>query len=371
MTFDPNKTLTRTERQELTRKVHNHLIVSALPSHKEQVQNMVPKTDAATLGDVLNDCLKPFRTQVCGGFDTPEGLTQAVVEQRLTEEVNSFDGFICGVEASSQSLLNFKCAHRDEVVVYKRDARVSERFIHRIPTAGTQQMRLHSVDLSASGLVWIGHSSSGTRNPTKSNHNQTLFFDFISGLKTEKLHFERAESFFFGDVNFDVTDSIILDRLRHQSKALAVQFVLPKVRVMKRRFGDRPFANNQVHKDYTQNAESMIAVVPESTHIEPMDQDGLVVCRAGEIWILRQHQQPKRVQAGAEVDWVQHRAFSKAIILDHKPISCRLNGEGVLFHNFMDFRGSKGVRDVCWYDTTRLDDEERKLVGYLESKFPK
>ena len=30
----------------------------------------------------------------------------------------------------------------------------------------------------------------------------------------------------------------------------------------KTRYGNRPFANNQMHKDYTQIAESMLAVVP-------------------------------------------------------------------------------------------------------------
>lgn len=370
MSIDLNKTLTQKEQQELARKVHNHLILSALPVYKTQVQSIALTTSSTTLGDVLNDFLKPFRTQVCGGFDTPKGLTQSGVEQRLTTEVNAFDGLVLGVEASSESLLDVKHAHVDEVVSYNRSTLISSRFIHRTPTTGTQKMRLHCVDVVGEGQVWVGHSSSGTRNPTKSKHNQTLFFDFIGGSKVDGMHFDRTRSFFFGDVNFDVTDSTILQRLREQSKVLSVQFVLPKVRVVKRRFGNRPFANNQVHKDYTQIAESMLAVVPEDTKVEALDQDGLVLCSRGEIWLLRSNQPPVLVEEGQEIDWVEHRAFSDAITLDHKPISCRLNGEGFLFHNFMDFRGPKGVRDVCWYDTTRLDEEEQRLVEYLKATFP-
>ena len=152
------------------------------------------------------------------------------------------------------------------------------------------------------------------------------------------------------------------------SLEMGVQFVLPRVRVTKTRFGNRPFANNQMHKGYTQIAESMISVVPNHLLVQALDEDGLVVVRNGSIWI---HHLGDLISESelSEIDWVCQNAFSDSVLLDHKPLYCSIGAEAYQFHNWMDFGGSKGIREKSWYDETLLLQEEEKFMMYLKQRF--
>ena len=204
---------------------------------------------------MINDCLKPYCTQRAGGFEVSELLLQTEIKERLTDDMNAFDGIVLGVESSSDSRLPIEGTHCAEVSVYNRYLDISPQMI-LTGNSGKQKMKLHVVHHSDEYCIWLGHTSSGTRDTVKSN---VRIVEDISGWGIgSKSMFDGIEIYSLGMSILMPQMQSILQRLCDWSQDFGVQFVLP--RWVTSRYGNRPFANNQMHKD-TQIA-SMLAVVP-------------------------------------------------------------------------------------------------------------
>ena len=69
-------------------------------------------------------------------------------------------------------------------------------------------MTLHSLQTETHPKIWLGHTSSGTSESEKSPLNRALFYEWIAGVGVNGQTFNRERDWFFGDVNFDLTDNI-------------------------------------------------------------------------------------------------------------------------------------------------------------------
>ena len=49
-------------------QIQSHLLHGGLSKYKDQIQSIEPHIDSQTLGEVINDVLKPYCTQRAGGF---------------------------------------------------------------------------------------------------------------------------------------------------------------------------------------------------------------------------------------------------------------------------------------------------------------
>ena len=98
--------------QTIFEHIRKSLIDAALPSYRSTVervgQNVKLPTETKILGKVLAKILGPFRTQVCGGFVTNPKISQKTIEDKFLEELGEFDGLICGIEASTNTVLQQK-----------------------------------------------------------------------------------------------------------------------------------------------------------------------------------------------------------------------------------------------------------------------
>lgn len=325
-----------------------------------------------SLGKLLGKLLSDFNTQQAGGFDVATVKSRAVIDSILTEYAAGFDGLLLGVECSAASILTSVAplSHRDECVVYNANATISLPIDYTTVSSNKQTMKLHAVTCASHPKIWLGHTSSGTSEHDKFPINRRLFQAWIAGASVDGRAFDASQDIFFGDVNFDLTDNIhdgssTIAMLQAWSSELGVQFIFPLVRVFKERFSDRPFANNQAHKGLIQEAESMVAVAPESAMVTALDSDGLVVIRRGQI-ALHQHGEIQPLSSSDGIPWGPSMlSFSDTILLDHKPIAVAIDGRAYAFHNFMDFKTGKGIRGEMWYVQEKLDAVEAEFVTWL------
>lgn len=337
-----------------------------------------PKARGQSLGKMCGKLLSQFQTQKAGGFEVNKEIARQEIEDAIISICKQFDGIVCGVEVSEDSLISSiqPQAHLagDEVVLYNDTAIISDKFVYKTEQSGKQKMTLHALQTQTHPKIWLGHTSSGTSESDKSPLNRALFYEWIAGADVNGQRFDREKDWFFGDVNFDLTDNIqafegersIVEQLQAWSMELNVQLIVPMVRVFKKRFANRPFANNQIHKGLEQIAESMVAVVPTGSDIQALDRDGLLVINNGQLFIHHVGE-IETVEQATDVPWPTEplMSFSEDVLLDHKPIVVAINGRNVQFHNFMDFKTGKGVRGESWYDQIRLEEQERAFVDYL------
>lgn len=347
---------------------------------REHIQHVPfnPKAYGQKLGKMCGKLLSEFQTQKAGGFEVKKEISRQEVEEAIISICEQFDGIVCGVEVSNKSLIPSiqPQAHLagDEAVLYNDIAVISDKVVYQTEQSGKQTMTLHALQTQTHPKIWLGHTSSGTSESDKSPLNRALFYEWIAGADVNGQRFDREKDWFFGDVNFDLTDNIqafegeisIVEQLQAWSVELNVQFIVPLVRVFKKRFANRPFVNNQIHKGLEQIAESMVAVAPTGADIQALDRDGLLVVNNGQLCIHHVGSM-EVVEQATDVPWpiAPLMSFSEDVLLDHKPIVVAIDGRNVQFHNFMDFKTGRGVRGESWYDQTRLEEQERAFVDYL------
>lgn len=373
MTLDPKTLVPATLIQPIFDRAKSCLFASSLPEHRQHIeqQQCTVSQKSYPLGKLLSKFLAAFRTQDAGGFEIAHPVSQERVEETLLQQITKIGGVTYGIETSEESLLPLHPqTHLKEVGVYNASATIGLQQVISLSTANQQsiqELKVHGVSSPDHPKVWIGHTSSGTSEVEKAPVNRDLLYRW---LKSETFNTER--DVFFGDVNFDLTDSVsatlgmdsTIQMLVDWSKELGVQFVFPMVRVRKKRYADRPFANNQIHKCEEQIAESMVTVLPESMKVKAVDQDGLVCIRQGEIRLL-QPNQPTTMCTPTEIPWKHHNSFSRAVTLDHKPILLFIDGIPYQFYNFMDFKGDRGIKGTFWYQSDQLREQEQIFVDYL------
>lgn len=356
------------------------LVAARSETARERIQQVPFNTKAygQKVGKMCGKLLSQFQTQKAGGFEVNKEITRQEVEDAVISMCEQFDGIVCGVEVSTESLISSiqPQAHlaESEVVLYNETAIISEPYVYQTEQSGKQKMTLHALQTQMHPKIWLGHTSSGTSESDKSPLNRALFYEWIAGAVVNSHTFDREKDWFFGDVNFDLTDNIqafesevsIVEQLQVWSVALDVQFIVPLVRVFKKRFANRPFANNQIHKGLEQVAESMMAVIPSCADVQALDRDGLLVVSNGQLCV-HQLGSIEMVSQATDVPWPAEplMSFSEDVLLDHKPIVVAIDGLNVQFHNFMDFKTGRGIRGESWYDQSRLEVEEQVLVEYL------
>ena len=172
MTIQLDRLLTYHERREIIEQIQSHLQSACLSQYRNQIQNIELHIDSQTLGEVINDVLKPYCTQCAGGFKVTTLLSQTEIKKRLMDGVNAFDGIVLGVESSSDSRFPIDGTHCAEVSVYNRSLDISPQMILRTDNSGKQKMKVHAVYHTDDYRIWLGHTSSGTRDAVKSKINQ-------------------------------------------------------------------------------------------------------------------------------------------------------------------------------------------------------
>ncbi|MBM75912.1 MAG: hypothetical protein CMK59_10970 [Proteobacteria bacterium] len=387
MNFDLYKTRTinSSEAKHILEHIRTSLIEATLPEYRATVEkvahNVSPPTEPKILGKVLAKILGPFRTQGCGGFITACQVSQKDIEDTLTKELRDFEGLICGIEASTNTVLQQKKQPRDLIlsnsaIVYPL---LTSRFTNLSSVRKTSKYKtkgiLYRYMEDGKPHVWMGHLSSGTSDPEIFPNNRQLFRDVISGnMFNDVGQFDLGNDISFWDVNFDCTDRVnqklgmpsTLEILLQFTIDHPVQFVIPAVRVRKERIANRPMANNQIHKGgIEQIAESMIATCPRGISVKSLDSDGLFVLSEGVIQELILNEKPRVIETVPSMNWKQYDSFSDHILLDHKPIRVQFGENKYLFRNFMDFKGDIGVIDKSWYCPEKLQKEEDALIAFL------
>ena len=387
MNLDSYKTkeINPIDAQTIFEHIRKSLIDAALPSYRVTVeraaQDVSLPTKTKILGKVLAKILGPFRTQKCGGFLIQHQISQKIIEGKFLEELREFDGLVCGIEASTNTVLQQKGEPRDWIlsksaIVYpllasKNATLSSVREISKYDTEGT----LYRYMERDKPHVWMGHLSSGTSDPKVFPKNRELFLGVLSGEMSNDIRgFDASNDISFWDVNFDCTDMVnqklgmdsTLDELRNFTKEHPVQFVIPAVRVRKERLANKPMANNQLHKGgIEQIAESMIATCPRGISVESLDSDGLFVLSEGGIQELLPNKKTRDIKKIENMNWKQYDSFSDHILLDHKPVCVQFGENKYLFRNFMDFKGDIGVIDESWYCRQKLQQAEDALIKFL------
>ena len=368
--------------QTIFEHIRKSLIDAALPSYRATVervgQNVTLPTETKILGKVLAKILGPFRTQECGGFVTKHEISQKIIEDKFLEELREFDGLICGIEASTNTVLQQKgypCNWilSKSAVVYppltSKNATLSS--VQKITNGETKGTLYRYMERNKPN-VWMGHLSSGTSDPKVFPKNRKLFLKLLSGeISNDTGGFDASNDISFWDVNFDCTDMVnqklgmdlTLEELRKFTIAHPVQFVIPAVRVRKARIDNKPMDNNQLHKGgIEQIAESMIATCPRGASVASLDSDGLFVLSEGIIQEVLPNENPRDIK---NMNWKQYDSFSDHILLDHKPVCVQFGENKYLFRNFMDFKGDIGVRDESWYCPSKLQQAEDSLIEFL------
>lgn len=385
MTVNPHLIIEPAASLQISTYLQAAMLRAALPAHRSDVLEVIGKMpvvkDPKKLGKVLAKLLGPFRTQAAGGFQIAHPVSQRSVEKQLLNELFEFDGMVCGIEASTSTVIQGKKRKRpwilsEAAIVYPQPASLpsvlsTAQTIRTTHTKGT----VHRYTAPDRPDLWMGHVDSGTSDPEKFPHNRSFFLDVMRGC-FDGCALDANTDISFWDVNFDCTDKVnqklrlpsTIEMLLDFTKQNAVQFIMPAVRVRKLRIAEQPFANNQLHKGgIEQIAESMIATCPQGMKIEALDKDGLYVLSEGTIQLLQLNRDAELVHSVDEMTWTQYESFSSEIMLDHKPIRVALGGHSYTFHNFMDFKGDIGIMNVCWYDGEKLAKEELDFMTFLQS----
>ena len=371
--------------QTIFEHIRKSLIDAALPSYQSTVervgQNVKLPTETKILGKVLAKILGPFRTQKCGGFVKKTEISQKTIEDKFLEELREFDGLMCGIEASTNTVLQQKKQPRNWIlsksaIVYPPlTSKISTlSSVQKISNGKTEGTLYHYME-RGKRHVWMGHLSSGTSDPKVFPKNRELFLGVISGEMFNDIGgFDASNDISFWDVNFDCTDMVnqkldmplTLEILLDFTKEHLVQFVIPAVRVRKERIANKPMDNNQLHKGgIEQIAESMIATCPRGMFVASLDSDGLFVLSKGIIKELLPNEHPRVIEKIEDMNWKQYDSFSDHILLDHKPICVQFGKNKYLFRNFMDFKGDIGVIDESWYCRQKLQQAEDALIEFL------
>ena len=343
------------------------------------------------MGAALSKILRKFCTQKIGGFivqkePTP---TQDSVAQELVHEINKFDGLVFGVEAPSSSRVDEglqpgKQPHPDskhgELTVYDNTVLVSEQFKTLL---GFYENRTEKVQRALiqyfthrDKAILIGHMSSGTGKKQLDKQNRKSFLRAVRTVQT-------PDMISFWDANFDVTLRKNIEKLQEASTNLPFQFVIPLIQVKKKRVYRRPFENNQLMKGEGKGkewgAESMIAVVPRKSEFKlstlsresafaNRHQERVLVIQQGKCFILQGHKMKKCKPKQLRKEFKTYIAFDN-ILLDHVTVQIAIGAQNYCFHNFMDFKGDRGV-GPNWYDRTKLEVAEQKFCAWLLKTFP-
>ncbi len=350
---------------------------------KAQLARLPPIETAALvakpLSKVLSKLLTPYATQRLGGFEIQQNYTRAKAYAHLRTAITTFDGLTMGIEASIASCVvdipSFaEGNHQQEAVVYSRSGTLHKA----VEYTGPRRLTSNRYVPPSGPVMYLFHAESGTMDPDKYGPNRMLFLDAVRGA-VPGLGYDATKQLSFWDVNVDMTGSPTipaipdapptLDLMLAHTRAQPVQMIIPAVRTWKQRIACRPFANNQVHKGgRPQHAESMVAVAPRACSVQALDADGLYVLRSGRILHLRPDADPVEVACPADMIWREHRAFSAAVFLDHKPIAVGLDGQRYQFWNFMDFRSGRGIGED-WYDREALDASDAEFWAWLTDRF--
>jgi|GEM_PF-3906796 len=365
------------------------LLVDAAKAEKKQTVRAIsfpPSFHSVSLYKVVAKLVSRFRTQAIGGFETQERLSREEVYASFRDEIQSFPGLICGIEAPRASCITDVAQFDDrlqhqEAVVYQNQGTLSSALV--LPFSGYpgQKITIHGyrAQPSSKRVVYLAHSSSGTSEIEKYPHNRSAFLQLLSGdISLDGMVYRPQHDISFWDVNFDITNSAMipkaagpssLEMLLSFTQSNPIQLVFPCVRVRKKRIANRPFANNQIHKGgITQLAESMIAVFPNDLDITAMDDDGLFILKEGMIWMSRPHGVVTNIPHIDAMEWKEYHAFSQQVCLDHKPICVFAGKKGYQFHNFMDFQGARGI-GPGWYDSKKLQAADILFWNWLCSRF--
>lgn len=364
-----------------------------VPACKTPYTNMVQQQKKPhipyplALGDLLCRLIRPFNTQLAGGFAIQDDISQQSVEEKFQRFIDKFHGILCGIEASPHTIIHSKNTAKsfilaDEGIVYpqNRTDTFSLSSTMRISLSGydRQFMRVHRcVQHHPDGntqTMWLGHISSGTSDANKFPHNCNAFIDAVSGKTMLGTHsYNPTSDISFWDANFDCTDAVntmlhlpsSIEHMLASTTTQPIQIIIPAVRVRKYRFPLRPFFNNQIHKGGEQIAESMVATCPAGVSVKALDNDGLFVLVGGKIFHLLPHQSPLPVPRIADMQFQLYHAFSTQVWLDHKPILVQMGETTYNFHNFFDFKGTQGLVSDFWYDVDKLRIQEQLLAERL------
>jgi hypothetical protein len=364
------------EQMFLTAK--QHLMYSVLiEEYRKEIENKKHSKEAFEKGGhlyrILPKILLPFQTQKYAGFESEERemkIDRARIERTLLQGIEQFEGLFMGIESGKESIIRTKMPPRysGEAILYCETGLLSQTYELQWPEGPKAKINAYSSHKYPK--IWLGHMSSGTSDVTKFPKNRQAFLDCILGHKYPQMNTTKELSFW--DANFDLTDninshynmestiSILLDVSRHHP----IQFIIPRVRVQKKRYKNRPFANNQVSKGEEQIAESMVATSPRTCTIQAIDSDGLYVLNNEGIFEHMMNRPSKKVLLD-ELVWNKHKALSSDVILDHKPICVEIDQHKYQFHNFMNFKGNKGIPDPYWYDEAKLMEMEQIFVQFL------
>ena len=364
-----------------------------LPACKEpyiqiiQQQNKPHIPYPIALGDLLCRLIRPFNTQLAGGFALRDDISQQSVDERFTRFIDKFQGILCGIEASPHTIIHSRNTSKsfilaEEGIVYPKHRTdiFSLSSTMRVSLSGydRQFMRVHRcVQHHTDGktqTMWLGHISSGTSDANKYPHNCKAFIDAVSGkIMLGTNLYNPVSDISFWDANFDCTDAVntrlhlpsSIENMLACTTTQPIQIIIPAVRVRKYRFPLRPFFNNQIHKGGEQIAESMVATCPAGVSIKALDDDGLFVLVEGKIFHLLPNQSPIPVSTIKDMHFKLYHAFSAQVWLDHKPIFVQMGETTYSFHNFFDFKGKQGLVSDFWYDVDQLEIQEQRLAERL------
>ena len=323
--------------------------------------------------EAISHYLKGFRTQKAGGFITDEGTSRNKVARLLHQQITDFNGLVFGIECPQNSIIR-SLPHsylNGELVVYAKDVQISPQRIARtgtFPDGGQQKILLQEFNHEGKRIL-TGHFSSGTQDPLRDPFNRDLFLSICRKNKLSGTDNIDISSYFasFFDANFDVTDIQNITHLLSTSMNTNLQMAFPAVRVEKQRIANAPFENNQLNKGgKKKTAESMIMVTDKKRKLVAGDID-LYVIHSGKIFRL--HKNTLTEVSLNAVAFIVYQAISPQVLLDHVPIHCSLDKQWMCFHNFMEFKGVRGIEEG-WYEKPEpFGKAQQNFIDWLAVRF--
>jgi hypothetical protein len=369
-----SKPVTPAEARQIFEAAHTLLAPAVRPHARTAFERLSPPTLASTveMSRALSRCLRGFQTQAAGGFHTGQGLTQANVEARLRADIIARGGLAFGIECPENSIITTleHSSSGGELVVYRAGVQI-DRAERLTPAGGlpvgTQCFRHED------GCIATGHFASGTRDATRSTANLRTLTRMLTGEQPLSASGRRVTDCFaaFFDANFDVTHPGNIRALVAASTGTGLQLAFPDVRVRKMRIANAPFENNQIHKGGKGGAaESMIMAAPSHRRLTALARERLYVIRDGGLWSVTSQGTPQPVNDTPTFRAVD--ALSAQLILDHVPLSCRLDGHELTFYNFMEFKGTRGI-EAGWYDKdgtpSPFQQAQERFIDWLAAAF--
>ena len=110
----------------------------------------------------------------------------------------------------------------------------------------------------------------------------------------------------------------------------------------------------------------MVLVTDKEQTILAADTD-MYVIHSGRLFSLQRSTQQEI--SPSDLHFTVYNAISAEVILDHMPIRCALNNHWFSFHNFMEFKGVRGIEEG-WYDKPhRFLEAQQSFVDWLASRF--